>query len=172
MAQADSLLLSRYRFWRVFGSGTWSAARVPGRVHQQKVLFGFFYQVAKSASLPFSRLVWAARREYGEVGGREHYHWLIGADSWQPSVGDCFTMNALWDSFPKAGFSRNHLFNPELNGLDYICKCLSKSAFTGTVGGDFYESGKFGLDADVTLSNSFSRVVGGKRVCVDRCARL
>jgi len=158
MALVEATLLTRYHDWKVFGTGTWSSARIPGELHQRKALFAFMYATAKLARLPFRRLIWAARHELGEIGGREHYHWLIGARDWQPSLSNMFQMNQLWNNFPGGGFSRNHIFSPELNGIDYICKCLSDSAVAGSVGGDFYETGKFGqMRSSVTLSNSFLR---------------
>ncbi len=169
MALPESIILSRYRSWRVFGSGTWSSPVVPRPIFQRKVLFAFLYATAKMAGIPFRRLVWATRHESGERFGREHYHWLLGAAEWQPTLGDMFRLNALWDSFPKAGFSRNHLFNPELNGVEYVCKCLSGLALADRLGGDFYEGSKFALrTSEVTLSNSLARVVGGRRISVLR----
>ncbi len=165
MALPESIILSRYRSWRVFGGGTWSSPVVPPPIDQRKVLFGFLYQTAKMAGIPFRRLVWATRHELGERFGRAHYHWLLGAEAWTPHLSEMFRLNALWDSFPKAGFARNHLFHPELNGVDYVCKCLSGLAFAGDAGGDFYEGSKFALrSAEVTLSNSLLRIVGGRRI--------
>ena len=100
MALPESIILSRYRCWRVFGSGTWSSLVVPGPNVQRKLLFAFLYETAKMAGIPFRRLVWAKT-------GREHYHWLIGAAEWKPPLSDMFRFNALWDSLPKCGFSRN-----------------------------------------------------------------
>lgn len=130
------------------------------------------YQTAKLFGVPFSELVWAARHERGELFGREHYHWLIGGKSIQPTKSNYFQLNALWDSFPKAGFSRNYPYDANQAGVDYICKCLSSPANTGREGQNSYESGKFGwLDSEVTLSNSLQRSVGGSRIIVERCCR-
>lgn len=65
-----------------------------------------------------------------------------------------FRLNALWDSLPKCGFSRNHQFDPRLNGVEYVTKCLSGSALRDGLGGDFYEGSKFALrgsDSDPRL---------------------
>ena len=56
------------------------------------------------AGIPFRRLVWATRHETGEKFGREHYHELIGAEKWTPTLGDMFRLNELWDGQPKCGF--------------------------------------------------------------------
>ncbi len=165
MALPESIILSRYRCWRVFGTGTWSSPVVPRPVQQRKLLFAFLYRTAKMAGIPFRRLVWVARHETGERFGREHYHWLIGAEEWQPTLADMFRLNELWDDLPKCGFARNHLFDERLNGVEYVTKCLSGSAPGDTLGGDFYEGSKFAhRGAEVTLSNSLARAVGGRRI--------
>ena len=165
MALPESIVLSRYRCWRVFGTGTWSSTVVPSPIVQRKLLFAFLYETAKMAGIPFGRLVWATRHERGEQFGREHYHWLIGAKEWTPSLSDMFRLNELWDRQPRCGYARNHLFDPRLNGVEYVTKSLSGSAGRDSLGGDFYEGSKFALSgAEVTLSNSLGRSVGGRRV--------
>ena len=165
MALPESIILSRCRHWRVFGTGTFRSTVVPSEAKQRKLLFAFLYETAKMAGIPFRSLVWAARHERGEKFGREHYHWLIGATDWVPSLGDMFRLNHLWNGLPKCGFSRNHLFDQRLNGVEYVTKCLSGLAGRDSVGGDFYESSKFSLrGSEVTLSNSLARLVGGRRV--------
>ncbi len=115
--------------------------------------------------VPFRRLVWCLRHEHGEKFGRGHYHWLLGCNEWFPSRSDMFRLNALWDNFPKRGFSGNHIFDQRLNGVEYVTKCLSGGALRDTLAGDFYESSKFALTTShVTLSNSFCRMIGGRRV--------
>jgi hypothetical protein len=103
----------------------------------------------------------------GEKFGRGHYHWLIGGH-FKSTVSQCFMLNALWDSLPRCGFSRNHVFDQTLNGVEYVTKCLSKETPGHSLAGDFYESGKFAGADQITLSNSFSHLVGGKRVGVLR----
>jgi len=165
MALPESIILSRYRCWRVFGTGTWCSPVVPGPMQQRKLLFAFLYATAKMAGIPFRRLVWATRHESGEKFGREHYHWLIGAQEWTPTLADMFRQNRLWDNQPKCGFSRNHQFDERLNGVEYVTKCLSGSGLRDTLGGDFYECSKFSQrGSEVTLSNSLARAVGGRRV--------
>jgi len=165
MALPESEILVRYRDWQVFGTGTWSSPVVPRSGVQTKLVFAFLYRVADLSGIPFGRLVWATRHERGELTGREHYHWLIGSKDWHPTISNMFQMNQIWDRMPKCGFSRNHIFNPELNGVEYVTKCLSGSEFGGSVGGDFYESRKFSFgSSEVMLSNSLVLVVGGSRV--------
>jgi len=172
MARVDAEVLARYRHWRVFGGGSWSSPVPPNRHIQRKILLAFFFQVAKHWRIPFHRLIWAARFELGEKTQREHYHWLIGSQDVQPTIGQMFELNALWDSFPHAGYSKNTLFDERLNGADYISKVLYGSDLGGNLGADFYESGKFGHEAnEVEFSKSFLFVIGGKRLCVERDLR-
>jgi len=42
MALPESIILSRYRCWRVFGSGTWSSPVVPGPNVQRKLPFKLY----------------------------------------------------------------------------------------------------------------------------------
>jgi len=165
MALPESMVLCRYRNWGVFGTGTWSSTVVPNANQQRKLTFAFLYETADLAGIPFRRLVWALRHERGEQFGREHYHWLIGSAEWKPTLADMFRLNALWDSLPKCGFSRNHQFDARLNGVEYVTKCLSGSALRDGLGGDFYEGSKFtNRGSEVTLSNSLVRAVGGRRI--------
>ncbi len=117
------------------------------------------------AGIAFRRLVWATRHEHGEKTGREHYHWLIGAVEWTPTLGDMFRLNAQWDNLPRCGYSRNHQFDARLNGVEYVTKRLSGSALGDGLGRDFYEGSKFAhRGAEVTLSNSLVHLVEGKRI--------
>lgn len=145
---------------------------MPSPAHQVKVLFGFMYQTAKLFGVPFSELVWCSRHERGEQFGREHYHWLIGGRSIQPTISHCFRLNSLWDSFPKAGFARHYLYDANQGGVEYVCKCLSSSALSERQAQDSYEVAKFGwLDTEVILANSLLRIVGGSRIRVARDSR-
>lgn len=165
MAQPEAYTLARYRHWRVFGTGTFSGARVPTSLAQRKLMHAFLYRAAKTVRVPFRRLVWCYRHEHGELGGREHYHWLLGAEEWTPNTAECFVLNTLWDKLPLCGFSRNYLFNQTLNGIEYVTKCLHDSSTSASVGGAFYESTKFSSGSSgVTLSNSLARVTCGRRV--------
>jgi len=166
MAQPESELISAYRWWRIFGTGTF-AGQVPSLSAQKRLVFAFLYRSAKILDVPFGGLVWCTRREHGELGGRVHYHWLIGASRLNPTIAHCFMLNAAWDSLPRCGFSRNRLFQSELNGVEYVTKCLGlpDAALRVSSGGDYYEAEKFGHgSAEVTVSNTLACVVRGARV--------
>jgi hypothetical protein len=114
MALPESIILSRYRCWRVFGSGTWGSPVVPGPNVQRKLLFAFLYETAKMAGIPFRRLVWATRHELGEKFGREHYHWLIGAAEWKPTLADMFRLNALVGQSAEVRFFQESSIRPAI----------------------------------------------------------
>jgi hypothetical protein len=168
MALAEANLLAQFRSWRVFGTGTFAGCNIPGPSAQRRLSHAFLYRAASDVfCVPFRKLVWCLRYEMGEKLGRGHYHWLIGG-RFKASISHCFMLNALWDSLPRCGFSRNHVFDQRLNGIAYVAKCLASETQGGSLAGDFYESGKFGTADHVTLSNSFVRSVGGRRVGVLR----
>lgn len=170
MALAEAIILARYRNWRVFGTGTFSGSSGLSAIARRKLTLAFLRKSSKVARVPFHRLVWCLRFEFGEIGGRGHYHWLMGSSSWEPNLSQCFTLNQTWDALPKCGFSRNHIFDQRLNGVEYVTKCLTQ---LDTIGGDLYESRKFQQDGScLTLSNSFFRAVGGRRVVVLKTGEL
>lgn len=168
MALPEAELLSRYRDWRCFSTLTWSG-QTPSAVAQKKLLFSYLYETKYVTGIPFSRLVWCSRHELGEVGGREHYHLLLGSNDWIPTLGQMFQLNQLWDSLPRCGFARHYIFDQSLNGVGYVTKCLTSRSTKDRRAADSYESGKFGhAESQVTLSNSFGRLIGGRRVGVLR----
>jgi len=170
MALPEYEIATRVRHWGLFGSGTFSRPVVPGLHLQRKLVFAYLYQVAHFKQVPFKRLLWATRQEAGEIGGREHYHWLIGIPGWKPTTTERFQLMALWDGLPKCGFARVYPFETGRNSVEYISKCLtSQEPGEDRVGASCYESRKFGHHGSaVTLSNSVVRLVGGRRVCVLR----
>lgn len=165
MALPEIEIIARCDHWRVFGTGTWSG-RVPGEAEQRKLIFGFLYQVAELAEVPFGRLLWSVRREHGELSYRMHYHWLIGSKDWFPTLSDCFRLNHIWLKQCLCGWSRNRIY--ALRGdsaVEYVTKCLSSEARGCNPGGDWYETQKFGLrSSEVTLSNSLVGLVAGRRI--------
>lgn len=161
---AEVAIIARFHDWKVFGTGTFTCVNTLSTGMRGRLTFAFLREAAKVAGVPFRRLVWVLRHEFGERGGRSHYHWLLGCKEWNPTVGQMFYLNSLWDGMRRCGFSRNHIYDQRLNGVEYVTKCLSSG---GTIGGDLYESSKFrNADSALTLANSLYRAIGGKRVFV------
>lgn len=76
--------------------------------------------------VPFKHLLWMAREERGEVGGRYHYHILLGGLS--PSTlnkSTCFALKGLWTSIG-GGFADVRLFDTSLPGVKYVMKGLNE----------------------------------------------
>lgn len=156
--------IARFDGWQFFGTLTF-AQPVPGLVLSRKLVYAFLYKVPRVLHTPFPRLLWVLRVEHGEATGRLHYHFLLGGGN-SANLGHCFTLNAMWDALPRCGHARIRLFDVSQNGAAYVASCL---AAEGTAGANFYEAQKFGTQgSDVTLSNSLVRLVGGRRVDVDR----
>lgn len=154
-------IIARYERWQIFGSLTFKGAE-PSLSVAKRLMFAHLYRVCDATRTPFNRLVWVVRRENGEKFGRLHYHYLIGGMNQPATKGFCFFLNDLWKKLPRCGFAIQKPFNQRLNGVGYVTKCLSG---IDTLGGDFYESAKFGSpDTELTLSNSLLRSVGGSRV--------
>jgi len=95
--------------------------------------------------------LWCSRREAGEIGGRVHFHIIIGGLAGKRvHPGCCFQLMRLWESIG-GGMARIRVFNPALDGLGYVLKGLD--------GADSYESSKFAGRSVVRLSESCRRVV-------------
>jgi len=164
MALPEAIILSKCRHWRVFGTGTFTGHAPPASLSQQKLVHAFVYEASDFLGIPFGRLLWTTRQEFGELGGRVHYHWLLGNEDWKPTLAQCFVLNSIWDRLPRCGFSRNRIYNRGCDSaVDYVGKCLSGLAASEVSGGDYYESRKFSSSkSSVTLSNSLTRLIAGR----------
>jgi len=63
--------------WQLFGSFTFKSERIPERI-RLCMWFKLIRGVCKWHGINFHRLLWALRQEPGEIGGRTHFHALIG----------------------------------------------------------------------------------------------
>jgi len=166
--QGELDVIARYKGWQYFVSLTFAGAE-PTITCSRKLVFAHLYRASRLLRVPFGRLVWCLRIERGERLGRLHYHALIGGSVIKPTIGLCFTLNALWDALPRCGFARHRLYDGKQNGVAYVTTCL---AIPGSTGADFYESQKFGSrGSDVMLAGALLRVVGGKSTKRARCVR-
>lgn len=145
MESPDIYVLMRIR-WQFFGTLTFKSEKLPERVR-----VGMFYallrQVAKDFGLYFPALPWCLRKERGEISGRLHCHFLLaGLPEHAVSQKTCFAMMAYWEK-KRGGIPRIRIFDPHLNGVDYVAKCLGQ----GLDGADSYESAKFGSNGSELL---------------------
>jgi hypothetical protein len=104
--------------------------------------------MARDARAYFPSLPWVLREERGEITGKAHVHFLLGGLplSWVTKA-NCFRI--MWqcdlDNSEgwRIGHSRIQIFNPRLNGADYLTKCLSgMQPRTFTSSGNLVETSK------------------------------
>jgi hypothetical protein len=131
---------------------------------------------AESFGLYFPALPFCLRQEEGEHFGRRHFHVLLGGlPKKAVTIQTCMALKTWWEGFlprlnPKTkkwfevknpstvaggGMARIRLFDPALNGVDYVTKCLCLS------GADAYESAKFGCKSSgLILSKGAEKILG------------
>ncbi len=126
--------------WQFFATMTFRKVDLPRKV-RISMFFKFARQISRQHRIFFPNLLWALRLERGEIGGRLHFHSLIGGlPASAATKGNCFAMMALWADSCGGGFARIRLFAPDLDGVSYVIKGLDGPAHNGA---DLYESGKF-----------------------------
>lgn len=148
MESPDVYQLGRVE-WQFFGTLTWKSERLPERV-RVSMFFALLRRLAGWHRVHFRFVVWALRLEKGEISGRNHFHFLMTS---LPAFAVCeataFAMMAQWEALG-GGMARIRIFDRQLNGADYITKCI------GIDGADSYESSKFGANGcHLMLSKSF-----------------
>lgn len=123
--------------WQLFGSFTFKSERIPERI-RLCMWFKLIRGVCKWHGINSHRLLWALRQEPGEIGGRTHFHALIGGlPPHAVTVPTCFAIMAAWERLG-GGMARCREFDRTRNGPGYILECLQDR------GADAYESAKFG----------------------------
>ena len=131
------------------------------------MFFSFVRETACDMKVYFPRLVWCLRLEKGEITGRWHFHFLMSGLSGHVGKSLNFFLMDTWEKLG-GGMARIYTFNPKLNGLGYITKCLSED----TLGGHLYESAKFGFEtSQLMLSHSAERIIAARakrrHLCTD-----
>lgn len=140
----ETLAAGRVR-WQMFVTLTWSG-RVPRPENRERFLRLYLRRLARRARVLFPELVWFAREEQGELGGRPHFHLLIaGFPSSALSFDFGVTVGQLWDW----GWCEGRLWIPGLGAVEY----------SGEDGANCYESSKYGASLRLMLSESLARVV-------------
>lgn len=144
--------------WQFFGSLTFKSENLPESI-RKRMWWSFARQVCKWFHVHFNKLIWCLRIEKGEVGGRIHFHFLMaGLPSSAVKVSTCFSMMRQWNR-KRGGFARVSVFDPILNGGDYILKNLEY-----TDGGKMYETAKFNSeDSSLILSKSCYRIAASSK---------
>jgi len=125
------------------------AGCVPRPAIAYGMAFRYLQTISKALCVPQEKLLTALRGEYGETGGRFHFHLLLGGTGTQNETTDCHRFAFLWKQV--SGGSRVDVrpYDCSLAGAAYTTKCL---------GGDAYELNKYDGEANqVTLSRSVVR---------------
>jgi hypothetical protein len=139
---------------------------VPGSDERRKMLFSFLRSILATKrdkktghaidKVHWSRLIWAAREERGELKGRYHFHLLVsGFPPGRVNAVQRFAMKAMAS---RAGFGHSDVraFDPTLSGVKYVLKGLDEWSRRSA---NAYEMGKFDSrfdsDREVILADAF-----------------
>lgn len=139
--------------WQFICHLTFKSEFLPEHV-RLSVFHAWVREVAGWHKIHFPRLLWGLRMERGEITQRRHFHALIaGLPEHAITETTCFAMKNEWEN-RGGGMARVMMFDPSLNGPGYIADSLGG----GSIGGDVYESSKFGHRAsELMLSESVQR---------------
>jgi len=137
--------------WDVFGTLTFC-----GREPRPHVAYGHAWRHIRDAcrltGSRYTRLPVALRGERGELGGRFHFHYLLGGLLITKVTTLCYRLERAWTRQTGARSVSVRPYDHALAGVPYILKCLG--------GANAYELSKFGsAETEVTLSASCVRVV-------------
>ena len=150
--------------WQLFTTHTFKNP-MPRLSVQYDMYYRWLYQVSKVSKIPYGRILMALRGENGEIGGRHHFHSLLGG----VATGNIMTLRSqmmrLWKMTSGNADGDFRIYDGSLAGADYICKCLT--------GANEYELNKYSLAEETTLSKSVFRVVRTLDEMADRrCGKL
>jgi hypothetical protein len=116
----------------------------------------------KISGVPYKDLLIAVRGELGEIGGRPHFHCLLGGVTTCNMMSLRSQMFRSWKIISGNADGDFRLYDRSLMGADYVCKCL---------GANSYEINKFSIAKETTLSDSVISLIrvldakSGRRCC-------
>jgi hypothetical protein len=146
--------------WQWFASLTFKSEKMADGV-RMKMFFALMREQAENFGVHFKQTIWCLRTEAGEATGRLHLHALIaGFPEHAATTATSFSFMKIWERLG-GGMARVTVYSPSLDGVGYVLKGCE--AEYQRVGGDYYETQKFGKRCDVMLSESVFRVVAGRR---------
>jgi len=108
----------------------------------------FIHEAAKAFHVPQEKLLTALRGEFGETGGRFHFHLLLGGTGTQNDISDSHRLSYLWKQVSNGARVEFRPYDCSLAGAAYVTKAL---------GGDAYEMNKYETADQVKLSRSCMR---------------
>lgn len=128
-----------------------------------RMYFAWLRKVADNLKVHFKSVLWCLRLEFGEKTGRRHYHALLGGlPDYKIDRLTCFASKMLWEKVG-GGFARVYVFNPGLDGVDYVLKGIEELKHQHSAGASLYEFSKFSGASKVMLSESVILAIQGKR---------
>jgi hypothetical protein len=153
--------------WQVFGTFTFMNP-LPVNREAEVLIRNTMRKACRMAHVHFESSWFLTRGEFGELGGRFHYHMLIG--NFPPlarTTGFLMELRQYWRHFRKdhdGNRQQRHgdgaqvwPFDWALDGVKYVMKGVERYAYTGEA--QNYELAKFGLSDRITLSAGLLRHV-------------
>lgn len=140
--------------WQFFVTLTYGhdgvGGKVPVELVRKKMLFAFLRQVClgryktkQGERLHRSRwhdLLFLAREEQGEIGGRYHFHLLLGGlPPARHNASEANVMISIWKECG-GGIADVRMYDARLDGVSYVLKGLEQWSFEGA---NSYEVAKF-----------------------------
>lgn len=127
--------------------------RVPEFAGRRKMLFAYLREACKGIkrdrqgsrieSVPFPALLWLAREERGEAGGRYHFHILLdGLPPTRVNVSECHAQKAIWKKLG-GGHVDCRLYDTRERGVQYVMKGLEQYSRAHA---NAYEMGKLSTE--------------------------
>jgi len=119
-----------------------------------------FRAVIRRRHAYFPNLLWCLRQEYGDLGKRVHFHFLLaGLPPRAISAVACRQFETMWKR-KGGGTAVVEVFDPALGGVAYALKISAQDARSR----EGRESAKFGPgDCELMLSDGLRRFLGIRR---------
>jgi hypothetical protein len=170
MESPELLTLSQVG-WQVFGTFTFRGVTPPSESIRVKMWFAMLRRASAQLRLYFPSVLWLLRQERGETTYRQHFHALFaGFPERMVNPQTCFLIKHAWEEVG-GGKGPVHLFDPRLAGAEYVTKCLGGFS-DSTLGGDIYESEKFGSKAcELMRSHSLDKCLANGCLVSERRLR-
>ena len=151
----DSYAYSLARIqWDVFGTLTFRSVPSPKRAYGRA--WAHMRQAAELVERPYSQLLIALRAELGEMGGRFHFHYLLGGTWTRNAIALAHQLEHRWfGMFGQGAIAKCRAYDRSRAGVEYVTKCLEE----GVWGANEYELRKYNLADTVTLSRSVVLVI-------------
>ena len=174
--RADKFSMDKIHRRERFADFAWSLARInwdfftthtfknplPRESVRKAMFWRWCRDVSKISGVPYKDLLMALRGELGEIGGRPHFHSLLGGVTTCNMMSLRSQLMRSWKIISGNADGDFRLYDRSLAGADYVCKCL---------GANSYEINKFSIAEETTLSDSVISLIrvldakSGRRCC-------